>query len=107
MSFSFVSKQMTATTTSAAIYLAPANTTAIIFSGTICNTSDADTGTVNLVLTKANSDSSYILKNVELPYGSTIQIPKIVLESGDRILASTDEDLSDYVDITLNIYERT
>lgn len=106
MSFSFVSRQITADTTSTPIYIAPANTTSIVFSGTACNTSDADTGTFNLMLTKANSDSSYILKNVELPYGSTIQIPKIVMETGDRILVSTDENLSNYVDVTLNIYER-
>lgn len=107
MSFSFVSRQITANTTSTPIYIAPANTTSIVFSGTICNTSDADAGTVNLVLMKSNNTSTYILKNVELPYGSTLQIPKIVLEAGDRILASTDESIEDYVDITLNIYERT
>ena len=89
MSFSFVSRQMTASTTSTAIYIAPADTTSIIFSGTICNTSDATSGTVNLSVVKANSNSAYILKNIELPYGSTLQIPKIVLETGDRILAST------------------
>lgn len=106
MSFSFVSKQLTATATSTAVYIAPANTSSIVFSGTICNTSDATTGTVDLILTKSNNTSSYILKNIELPYGSTIQVPKIVLEAGDRILASTDENLEDYVDVTLNIYER-
>ena len=106
MSFSFVSRQMTATSTSTAIYIAPANTASIVFSGTLCNTTDSDTGTVSLSLVKANSDSSFILKDVELPYGSSIQIPKVVLEAGDRITASTDATLSGYVDVTLNIYER-
>lgn len=79
------------TTPGTVIYSAPSNTTAIIHTLIISNTSLADQ-TVTVQLVDSSASTSYrIVKDAPVPVGGSISIPKpINLESQDsvRIVAS-------------------
>ena len=94
------------------IYTVPANTTTVIIGLTISNikgssvTSDAQIVTASS--SGENADDVYLVKDIPLPTGSSIEIMsgnKIVLEAGD--IVKVKGSVTDAVDAMLSIMEIT
>jgi len=74
----------------------------LVIAGTISNTT---TTSMNVSLAKYDSSGTatkYIFKTVPLPSGSSLEIPKIVLQASDKIQAQTD-DASGNCDVHLQL----
>lgn len=79
-----------------------ATTKSLVIAGTISNTT---TTSMNVTIKKYKSSgalSKFIFKNVPLPSGSSLEIPKIVLAVSDKIQAQTD-DASGNCDVHLQL----
>ena len=94
------------------IYTVPANTTTVIIGLTISNikgssvTSDAQIVTASS--SGENADDVYLVKDIPLPTGSSIEIMsgnKIVLEAGDVVKVRGS--VTDAVDALLSVMEIT
>ena len=94
------------------IYTVPANTTTVIIGLTISNikgssaTSDAQIVTASS--SGENADDVYLVKDIPLPTGSSIEIMsgnKIVLEAGD--IVKVKGSVTDAVDALLSVMEIT
>ena len=94
------------------IYTVPANTTTVIIGLTISNikgssvTSDAQIVTASS--SGENADDVYLVKDIPLPAGSSIEIMsgnKIVLEAGD--IVKVKGSVTDAVDALLSVMEIT
>ena len=94
------------------IYTVPANTTTVIIGLTISNikgssvTSDAQIVTASS--SGENADDVYLVKDIPLPAGSSIEIMsgnKIVLEAGDVVKVRGS--VTDAVDALLSVMEIT
>ena len=94
------------TRTAASLYTAPNDTSSIIVSGVISNTSSAkEAVTVSLYLTNG-STNVYLLAETEIQYGSSVTLPKILVKPGYSIVGIAVEDASNNdVDMTLSILE--
>ena len=95
-----------------AVYTVPANTTTVIIGLTISNikgssvTSDAQIVTASS--SGENADDVYLVKDIPLPAGSSIEIMsgnKIVLEAGDIVKVKVS--VTNAVDALLSVMERT
>ena len=104
MTFKSVIQKLT--TTAATLYTTPNDTSSIIFSGVISNTSSAkEAVTVSLYLTNG-STNVYLLAETEIQYGSSVTLPKILVKPGYSIVGIAVGDASNNaVDITLSILE--
>ncbi len=74
----------------------------LVIAGTFANTG---TSAMNISIQKYDSSataSKYIFKDVSLPSGSSLELPKIVLQTSDKIQAQTD-DASGNCDIHLQL----
>lgn len=113
MTFKSVVQKLT--TTAATLYTTPNDTSSIIFSGVISNTSSVEevtssakeAVTVSLYLTNG-STNVYLLAETEIQYGSSVTLPKILVKPGYSIVGIAVGDASNNaVDITLSILEVT
>lgn len=74
----------------------------LMIAGTIANTT---TTSMNVTVKKFDNSASagkFIFKNVPLPSGSTLELPKVVMQTSDKIQAQTD-DASGNCDVHLQL----
>ena len=74
----------------------------LMIAGTIANTT---TTSMNVTVKKFDNSASagkFIFKNVPLPAGSSLELPKVVLQTSDKIQAQTD-DASGNCDVHLQL----
>ena len=74
----------------------------LVIAGTIANTT---TTSMNVIVKKFDNSASagkFIFKNVPLPAGSSLELPKVVLQTSDKIQAQTD-DASGNCDVHLQL----
>ena len=74
----------------------------LVIAGTIANTT---TTSMNVSVKKYDDSAAggkFIFKNVPLPTGSSLELPKIVLQTSDKIQAQTD-DASGNCDVHLQL----
>ena len=74
----------------------------LVIAGTISNTT---TTSMNVTVKKYDDSAAggkFIFKNVPLPTGSSLELPKIVLQTSDKIQAQTD-DASGNCDVHLQL----
>jgi hypothetical protein len=79
-----------------------ATTKSLMIAGTIANTT---TTSMNVSVKKYDNSASagkFIFKNVPLPSGSSLELPKVVLQISDKIQAQTD-DASGNCDVHLQL----
>ena len=96
------------------VYTVPANTTTVIIGLTIANIKGASiTGDIQIVTASSsgeNADNVYLVKDVPLPSGSSMEIMsgnKIILNAGDIVKASGSNSSGNDADIILSIMEIT
>ena len=96
------------------VYTVPANTTTVIIGLTIANIKGASiTGDIQIVTASSsgeNADNVYLVKDVPLPAGSSMEIMsgnKIILNAGDIVKASGSNSSGNDADIILSIMEIT
>ena len=96
------------------VYTVPANTTAVIIGLTISNilgqSITADAQIVTASSTGENADDVYIVKDVPLPTGSSIEVMsgnKIILEAGDVVKSGGSNASGNDADVILSIMEIT
>ena len=94
------------------VYTVPASTTAVIIGLTISNilgqSITADAQIVTASSTGENADDVYIVKDVPLPAGSSIEVMsgnKIILETGDIVKAAGSNGSGADADVILSIME--
>lgn len=74
----------------------------LVIAGTVANTT---TTSMNVSIKKYDSSATagkFIFENVPLPSGSSLELPKVVLQTSDKIQAQTD-DASGNCDIHLQL----
>jgi hypothetical protein len=79
-----------------------ATTKSLMIAGTIANTT---TTSMNVSVKKYDNSATagkFIFKNVPLPAGSSLELPKVVLQISDKIQAQTD-DASGNCDVHLQL----
>jgi hypothetical protein len=79
-----------------------ASTKSLMIAGTIANTT---TTSMNVSVKKYDASATagkFIFKNVPLPSGSSLELPKVVLQISDKIQAQTD-DASGNCDVHLQL----
>jgi len=79
-----------------------ASNKSLVIAGTISNTT---TTAINVSLKKYDDSATagkFIFENVPLPSGSSIELPKIVLQTSDKIQAQSD-DASGNADVHLQL----
>lgn len=89
------------------VYTVPAATSAIIIGITLCNTSGSGIN-VSVGIARTVADDVFILKNVAIPQGSTLEVMqgnKVVLEADDALTARSDTNSS--LDCTFALMETT
>ena len=96
------------------VYTVPANTTTVIIGLTIANIKGASiTGDIQIVTAATsgeNGDNVYLVKDVPLPAGSSMEIMsgnKIILNAGDIVKASGSNSSGADADVILSIMEIT
>ena len=96
------------------VYTVPSSTTAVIIGLTIANIKGqsitADAQIVTASSSGENADNVYIVKDVPLPAGSSIEVMsgnKIILEAGDIVKASGSNASGADADVILSIMEIT
>ena len=94
------------------VYTVPANTTAVIIGLTISNilgqSITADAQIVTASSTGENADDVYIVKEVPLPAGSSIEVMsgnKIILQAGDVVKSGGSNASGNDADVILSIME--
>ncbi len=94
------------------VYTVPANTTAVIIGLTISNIKGssitADAQIVTASTTGENADDVYIVKDVPLPAGSSIEVMsgnKIILQAGDVVKSGGSNASGNDADVILSIME--
>ena len=94
------------------VYTVPSSTTTVIIGCTIANVKGAsvtaDVQIVTAATSGENADDVYIIKDVPLPAGSSVEIMagnKIILEAGD--IVKVKGSATDAVDAILSIMEIT
>jgi len=94
------------------VYTVPANTTAVIIGLTISNilgqSITADAQIVTASSAGENADDVYIVKDVPLPAGSSIEVMsgnKIILEAGDVVKGGGSNASGNDADVILSIME--
>ena len=100
--------------TTAAVYTVPSSTTAVIIGLTITNVKGAaitaDAKIVTASSSGENADDVFIVKVVPLPSGSTMEVMsgnKIILQTGDSIIATGSNGSGADADIILSVMEIT
>tara|TARA_B100000427_G_scaffold226759_1_gene190310 strand:+ start:806 stop:1132 length:327 start_codon:yes stop_codon:yes gene_type:complete len=89
------------------VYAVPNSTTTVVIGVTLANTSGSSIN-VGLGITRASTDDISLMKNVPLPYGSSLEFMqgnKIVLEATDTLTAVSDTNTT--LDVALTIMEIT
>ena len=89
------------------VYAVPSSTTTVVIGVTLANTSGSSIN-VGLGITRASTDDISLMKNVPLPYGSSLEFMqgnKIVLEATDTLTAVSDTNTT--LDVALTIMEIT
>jgi len=79
-----------------------ASNKSMVIAGTLSNTTSAS---INVSLKKYDNSATagkFIFKDVPLPTGSSLEIPKVVLQTSDKIQAQTD-DASGNCDVHLQL----
>lgn len=74
----------------------------LVIAGTVANTT---TTSMNVSIKKYDSSTTtgkFIFENVPLPSGSSLELPKVVLQTSDKIQAQTD-DASGNCDVHLQL----
>ena len=96
------------------VYTVPSSTTAVIIGLTISNIKGqsitADAQIVTASSSGENADDVYIVKDVPLPAGSSIEVMsgnKIILQAGDIVKASGSNASGNDADVILSIMEIT
>ena len=94
------------------VYTVPSSTTAVIIGLTISNIKgsaiSADAKIVTASSTGDNGDDVYIVKDIPLPAGSSLEVMsgnKIILEAGDKVQAAGSNGSGDDADVILSIME--
>lgn len=93
--------------TTTTVYTVPAATSSIIIGITLCNTSGSGIN-VNVGIARTSDDNVFLLKNVPIPQGSTLEVMqgnKVVLEANDSLTARSDTNAS--LDCTFALMETT
>lgn len=86
------------------VYTCPTGKTSIIFHGTLANT-DINYGQVTCTLEVERSGVFTVIgKDIFVPYGLSIIIPKIVLGAGNKLHATIS--VANTVDINLSVVEK-
>ena len=89
------------------VYTVPTATSAIIIGITLCNTTGSGIN-VSVGIARTTEDDVFIVKNVPIPQGSTLEYMqgnKIVLEANDSLTAKSDTNAS--LDCTFALMETT
>lgn len=86
------------------LYTTPEGMTTVVFSGTFSNLDEENVAFINLTLTVAEV-TTFVLKNIPLPMGSSLVVPKVVVPARAYIQASTDINTASKIDLTLSILE--
>ena len=99
-------------TSLATTYTVPGATTTIVIGCTLANihasaNSNCDVQIVTASSTGENADDVYVIKNVPVPYASSLEIieGKIVMQTGDAIRVKSDTASS--IDVALSVLEQT
>lgn len=103
-SFSHSPNSVIATTTLSLLYgPTAANTTDIVFSGTMSNIDDANKLQHNITLKLYNGSvyTQTYLNEVPVPYGSSSKVPKIVMSPGESLWVQAD--LNGSIQCNINI----
>jgi hypothetical protein len=80
----------------------------ILFSGTVCNTDDTNQAThyINLqVVNAGGSKTTNILHKIPVPYGSTMDLPKIVIGQNEELIGWAD--VAGVLDLDYNVVSST
>lgn len=86
-------------------YTCPAGKSAIVFDGTLSNKDATRKGHLVTVETQTSGGSYFVLvKDVIVPYGISIRIPKYTLAAGDKIVFTADA--ASVVDAVISIAEK-
>lgn len=87
-------------------YTCPAGKSAIVFDGTLSNKDATRKGHLVTVETQTSGGSYFILvKDVIVPYGISIRIPKYTLSAGDKLVFTADQ--TNMVDAVISIAEKS
>jgi hypothetical protein len=89
------------------VYTVPAATSAVVIGITLCNTTGSGIN-VSVGIARTVDDSVYVIRNVPIPQGTTLEYMqgnKIVLEPNDALTALSDTNSS--LDCTFAIMETT
>ena len=94
-------------TATSTVYTVPSSTTTVVIGVTLANTSGSSIN-VGLGIARASADDISLMKNVPLPYGSSLEFMqgnKIVVEATDTLTAVSDT--NNTLDVALTIMEIT
>ena len=87
-------------------YTCPAGKSAIVFDGTLSNKDATRKGHLVTVETQTSGGSYFVLvKDVIVPYGISVRIPKYTLAAGDKIVFTAD--FASTVDVVMSIAEKS
>ena len=99
-------------TTLTTVYTVPGSTTTIIIGCLLANIHASAQVKANVQIVTAatsgeNGDDVYLIKNVPIPHGSSLEIVegKIVMQAGDIIKVESDTAAS--IDVALSVLEQT
>ena len=99
-------------TSLATIYTVPGSTTTIVIGCTLANihasaNTNCDVQIVTAASSGENGDDVYVIKNVPVPYASSLEIieGKIVMQTCDAIRVKSDTASS--IDVALSVLEQT
>jgi hypothetical protein len=102
--FSHSPPSIIATTTLSQLYgPTAANTTDIIFSGTMANIDDANElqHNITLMLYNGTTYTQVYMNNIPIPFGSSSKVPKIVMAPGESLWVQAD--LNGVIQCNVNI----
>lgn len=74
----------------------------LVIAGTIANTTTTSMTVTVKKFDASASSGKFIFKNIPLPSGSSLELPKVVLQTSDKIQAQTD-DASGNCDVHLQL----
>ncbi len=101
MANNFDNNQLTLTNVTQTVLTADPSTTIVVFDTYVSNNHINETAFVTVQLQTAGK-TTRLINNIPIPVGSSLNLPKMVLTSGDSILARVENSIvSNNVDMTM------
>lgn len=80
------------TTTNTSFYTCPASTQAVLFAGTISNidSTNKQEHLISISVRKIDTSFTSVYAQIPVPYGNTLELPKISLSPGEQVFAQAE-----------------